>query len=363
MTIGMKMRWKGITLLIGIAILVVTSILLLLNGDEPLNDEPLIVPIDPEDFSVITLDNVKDVKRVHILGDIGSFSFTRQGIIFTSSSDNGAIHTVYAADYSTAESLLSLDVGGQIDVLAINPNGNEFAVAMFNGVKGYDIRLWNILEGRQEVISYGQTSRITDMAFSPDGKLLVSANMDNIVSLWDLKTRQLLGILEGLSEPVYEFIFSEDGKQIASSSSDDIRIWDVETKQEIRVFKANNAEPVALSYSPFDGSLVAAHNDSRIRFWSITDGKVMKELQGGRTNVDIDFTHDGSIMAAVSGYDTEALLRFWNTETGDLLAEIPFPRNLYGLGHIEFTPDGKFLAIGRGFSRKMELWGIPLPTT
>ena len=67
-------------------------------------------------------------------------------------------------------------------------------------------------------------------------------------------------------------------------------------------------------------------------------------------------------MASVSRQtrSDSAKLRFWNTVTGSLLTEIPFPDAL-SLSPIEFTPDGKILALGN--DNDLEFWGVPLLDT
>ena len=70
------------------------------------------------------------------------------------------------------------------------------------------------------------------MVFSPDGKLLASADADGTVRLWNPATRQPIGIplpaVTGNNGDVQRVAFSPDGKLLASADADGtMRLWDV----------------------------------------------------------------------------------------------------------------------------------------
>jgi WD40 repeat protein len=63
----------------------------------------------------------------------------------------------------------------------------------------------------------GHTEDVSSVAFSPDGKQIVSGSGDTTVRRWDAATgQQLLPVLEGHTEDVSSVAFSPDGKQIAT---------------------------------------------------------------------------------------------------------------------------------------------------
>ena len=72
----------------------------------------------------------------------------------------------------------------------------------------------------------GHSSRVTSVAFSPDGKTLASASDDNTIKLWNLQTQKELKTLKGHSSSVMSVAFSPDRKTLASASADNtIRLW------------------------------------------------------------------------------------------------------------------------------------------
>src|SRR5205823_137182 len=77
----------------------------------------------------------------------------------------------------------------------------------------------------------GGTKRITGLAFSPDGKRLVSTSMENVARVWDAQTGEAVFALEGHSRfHIQAVACSPDGKHVATGGGDfTIRLWDAAT--------------------------------------------------------------------------------------------------------------------------------------
>jgi WD40 repeat protein len=74
----------------------------------------------------------------------------------------------------------------------------------------------------------GHSHSVHRVAFSPDGKQIVSGSLDKTIKLWDSTTGDLQKTLTDHSESVHTVAFSPDGKQIASGSWDKtIKLWDI----------------------------------------------------------------------------------------------------------------------------------------
>ena len=59
---------------------------------------------------------------------------------------------------------------------------------------------------------------VSSVAFSPDGKQVVSGSHDETIRLWDAATGAALQTLKGYSGLVISVAFSSDGKQVVSGS-------------------------------------------------------------------------------------------------------------------------------------------------
>src|SRR5262249_45835640 len=72
------------------------------------------------------------------------------------------------------------------------------------------------------------------VAFSPDGKTVVSGSIDRTVRLWDVATGQSLRTLQGHTDAVESVAFSPDGKTVVSGSRDGtLRLWAVLSGQDL----------------------------------------------------------------------------------------------------------------------------------
>ncbi|MFZ4557342.1 MAG: WD40 repeat domain-containing protein, partial [Pseudanabaena sp.] len=88
------------------------------------------------------------------------------------------------------------------------------------------LRLWN-LQGNQIGMPFqGHESRVLSVAFSPDGKAIVSGSDDKTLRLWDLQGNQIGMPFQGHESSVNSVAFSPDGKAIVSGSYDNtLRLW------------------------------------------------------------------------------------------------------------------------------------------
>jgi len=67
------------------------------------------------------------------------------------------------------------------------------------------------------------------VAFSPDGKFVVSGSADKTVGIWDAEAEMLLQLFRGHTDGVTSVAFSPDSKFVVSGSADKtVGIWDVE---------------------------------------------------------------------------------------------------------------------------------------
>ena len=86
----------------------------------------------------------------------------------------------------------------------------------------------------------GHKDCVKSVAFSPDGKQIVSGSRDQTVRVWDASTGNNLKVLESHTDSVTSVAFSPNGKQIVSGSYDkSVRVWDASTGNELKVLKGH----------------------------------------------------------------------------------------------------------------------------
>lgn len=122
------------------------------------------------------------------------------------------------------------NVEGWLSV-AVSPDGSRILSGGWNGT----VRLWDTAAGRELRRFEGHISEVHGVAFSPDGLRAVSgsggygrgqAPQNTTVRIWDIQRGQQLSCLEGHTNRVWSVAFSPDGKYVLSGSRDrTVRLW------------------------------------------------------------------------------------------------------------------------------------------
>ena len=98
--------------------------------------------------------------------------------------------------------------------------------------------MWNLVGGQAPLATYNGNGAVNGVAFSPDGKLLATADADGTVRLWNTATGHEVGTpLSDEAGPglgVKAVAFSPDGKLLASADADGtVRLWNTATRGAI----------------------------------------------------------------------------------------------------------------------------------
>ncbi len=87
---------------------------------------------------------------------------------------------------------------------------------------------------------HGHSDRATAVAWSPDGKYVVSGSLDKTVQVWSATTGKTRLIYRGHADAIVAVAWSPDGRYIASSSLDDtIQVWDASTGVHITTYRGH----------------------------------------------------------------------------------------------------------------------------
>lgn len=190
-------------------------------------------------------------------------------------------------------------------------------------------------EGREIQAHYDE---ITGLAFSPDGKLLVSASVDGTICFWDVHERENLVRLECIKAECTGSRSPAMGRRSLRGADNLARLWDVKTRKEVRQLKGHKDKVASVAFSPNVRIVATGSYDKTIRLWDSATGREVGRLQGHDARVTaVAFSPDGKQLA--SGGTGESVInlprggvlttaqddfvRLWDVSSGKQLRKLP----------------------------------------
>ena len=141
--------------------------------------------------------------------------------------------------------------------------------------------MWDAQTGQSVVDPLkGHDNGVTSVAFSPDGRHIVSGSCDRTVRVWNAQTGQIvMAPLKGHCDSVTSVAFSSDGRHIVSGSHDEtIRVWAAQTGQSVMdPHQDNNCQITSVAFSPNVRHIASGSGDKTVN---------VSDAQTGLTTID-----------------------------------------------------------------------------
>jgi len=186
---------------------------------------------------------------------------------------------------------------------------------------------------------------VTDAAFSPDGRRVVSSGRDHVARVWSTTTwREVMDPLLGHNGQVLAVAFDRAGQRIATGSTDQTaRVWRARDGRLFTTLFGHTANVSDAAFGP-GGVLVTASSDGTARTWR-GDGAPARTLVGHRGPVlKADFAADGSVVTG----GADGTIRVWDPGTNMDLVVSPNARGPSAPLRRAVSPDGSAVARADG---------------
>jgi WD40 repeat protein len=236
-----------------------------------------------------------------------------------------------------------------VSSVAYSPDG-RFVVS---GSADSSVKIWDLETGRELWTLPEHEAAVKSVAYSPDGRHIVSGAADYSIKLWDVETGEELGSLTGHSNVVNSVAYSPNGKLVVSGSADrTVKVWDLESGRNVRTMAGHSLWVNAVCYSP-DGRIIAsASRDGTVKLWDAETGELRRSLSGHYSEVfALRFSPDGRLVA--SGAADSAII-MWDAGSGRKARTL--------LGHegvvrtLVFSPDGRHIASASSVDSTIRIW-------
>ena len=233
---------------------------------------------------------VRDGKLLRKLGSGPTARFARfspDGTAVAVAADDGTVTLWRVKD---GAKLHAMHDGGPITALAFARNGKTVASAW-----GQTVDLWSVASGRLRR-KLQPRNDVLAVAFSPDSRLLATAELRGLARLWDARSGRMLHVLRGhkARSRVTDVVFSPDGTLLLTTSSDnDGRTWEVPSGRRHQILRGQFGGLAGGAFSP-SGRWIATAGPVTAVLWPADAGSPLSYLRGPTERLtDVEFSPNG----------------------------------------------------------------------
>lgn len=253
-------------------------------------------------------------------------------------------------------------------LIAVSPNSRRLVSLERVGLKGCSVAFYNLDHSRgiaQSARDWKSDSKrdaeldlggVLDAAFSPDGSVLATGHRGKTARLWDPETGEPVVILTGHEEMVDAVTFSEDSQTLCTASFDMVvKKWSVRTHEVLKNIRLVASAPVSsMKFTPGGRGLITGHEDGTFQLWNVEAEQVVRTVrQHTGTVACLAVTSDGRRLATAGEDGTKV----WDLDEALSVAErCQLRGQARDVRWLDFSPDGKTLAMTSSRSEFIELW-------
>jgi tetratricopeptide (TPR) repeat protein len=150
--------------------------------------------------------------------------------------------------------------------VAFSPDGKT----VLTGSEDWTARLWDAATGRPLGLPMTHQSVVGAVAFGPDGRTVLTGSRDRTARLWDAATGRPLGTPMTHQDWVSAVAYSPDGKTVLTGGGT-ARLWDAATGRPLGTPLAHQGSVMAVAFGPDGKTVLTGSEDRTARLWDVSE--------------------------------------------------------------------------------------------
>jgi WD40 repeat protein len=200
-------------------------------------------------------------------------------------------------------------------------------------------RLWDTATGRQVGMPFQHPERVNAASFSPDGRRIITACDDATARVWDVAAGAT-GAVPLTPDAVASAAFSADGRRLTTASIDGtVRVWESATRRSVAAPRRYAADVVGVAFSQDAREAVTVTSKGAVRIWNARTGQATSASLPHEARVStVDVSSDRRRILTASADNTA---RVWDATTGRVIAKLQ--GHSAAVTSAAFSPDGRLV--------------------
>nr|VFK14709.1 MAG: WD domain-containing protein, G-beta repeat-containing protein [Candidatus Kentron sp. LFY] len=243
----------------------------------------------------------------------------------------------------------------KVNSVAFSPDGRT----VLSGSHDRTLKRWDVASGEEMRTFRGHDQGVSSVAFSPDGRTVLSGSWDNTLKLWDVASGEEMRTFRGHDQGIWSVAFSPDGRMVLSGSGDHIlKLWDTGSGRAVRTFRGHSAWVSSVAFSPNGRTVLSGSFNNTLKLWDVASGGEIRTFPKNGTNqhsgsvFSVAFSPDGRMVLSGS---IDKTLKLWDVASGEAIRT--FREHSDEVKSVAFSPDGRRAASGDR-DGVIILWGV-----